>query len=100
MAGRTTLLEDPHRGEAVGRIAILAELLEHDVRPVVEFDAAHGAGLVVDMDLFEERNEGQVRDGPLMVLDPAGGLGGAVLAVEGHPWRAAVEHARATRGDG
>src|SRR5262249_24516608 len=44
----------------VGRVVILVELLEHDVRAVVQTHVAHGAGLVVDVHLLEERDEGHI----------------------------------------
>src|ERR1035437_6081457 len=40
VAGGASLFYDPHRGVAVERIVVLAQLLEQDVRPIVEFDIA------------------------------------------------------------
>ena len=55
-------LEDPHRRPAVRGVVVVAELLEHDVRPVVQLDVTNGPRLVVDVDLLKERHERDVGD--------------------------------------
>src|SRR5438552_18933475 len=69
------------------------------MRPVVQQHVPHGAGLVVDVNLFEERNERDVRDRLLVVLHPAVALGRAVMVVEGHPRRDDVEDRGPAVGD-
>ena len=63
---------------------IFGDLLEHDVRPVVQLHLLGGAGLVVDVDLLEVGDEGHVVDLVVVLFDPAVALGGAVVVVEGN----------------
>src|SRR5260370_548506 len=85
-------LFDPlHRGAAVGGVMVLAQLLEQDVRSVVELHVAHRARLVVDVHLLEEWDEGDVGDRFLVVLDPAVALGRPIVVVEGDAGRDDVE---------
>src|SRR5881628_679929 len=65
---RPSLLDDADRCPAVGWVMVLAQLLEHDVRAVVQAHVAHGARLVVDVHLFEEGDERDVGDGFFVVL--------------------------------
>src|SRR6266851_2739469 len=75
VAGRAALLDDLHRRAAVGRVVILSQLLEHDVRSIVQLDVPDCARLVVDVDLFEEWDERDICDRLLVVLHPAVALG-------------------------
>src|SRR6266851_3975776 len=89
------LLDHLNRGTPVPRVVVLAELLEQYVRPVVQLHVAHGARLVVDVDLFEERDERDIGDRLLVVLHPAVALGRSVVVVEGDAGRDDVEDRRA-----
>src|SRR5450759_2619243 len=65
----------------------------------MELDVAYGPGLVVDVHLFEERDERNVRDRFLMVLHPAVALGRTVMVVESHTGRDDVDDGRSAMGD-
>src|SRR2546423_1155909 len=99
MALSSALLDHAERRPAVGGVVVLTELLEPDVRTVVELNVPHGAWLVVDLDLFEERDERHVRDRLFVVLDPAVALGRPVVVVEGDARRDDVEDRRAAMRD-
>src|SRR5438445_11368142 len=94
MALGAALIDDLDRRLPVGRVVVLTELLQNDVRPVVKLNVAHSARLVIDMDLFEERDERNVGDRLLVVFDPAVALRGTAVVIEGDARRDDVEDCR------
>src|SRR5438477_3661047 len=66
LAPGAALLEEAHGGEPIGRVVVLGELAEHQGGAVVEVDLLDLPGLVLDPDLLEVRDEGEVVD-PLVV---------------------------------
>ena len=95
MALGAALLDDLDRRLPVGGVVVLTELLQNDVRSVVKLNVAHSAGLVIDVDLFEEGDERNVGDRLLVVFDPAVALRRTVVVIEGDARRDDVEDCHA-----
>src|SRR5260370_16205567 len=93
VAGRATLLDDLHRRAAVGRVVVLSQLLEHDVRAIVQLDVPNCARLVGHTALFEERDERHIRDRLFVFLDPAVDLCRAAVIVAVDAAAVDAEHA-------
>ncbi len=78
------LVQEPQRGDAVGDVVLLVpQRLERDPRAVVELDAGRLAGLLLDLDLGQPRDEADLVQRLLVLLGPFPALGRAVEVVEG-----------------
>ena len=87
------LLEEPEGRDPVGDVVLLVvQRLEGDPRAVVELHAGRLAGLLLDLDLGQPRDEAHLVERLLVLLGPVPALGRAVEVVEGDARADDVEH--------
>ena len=71
LASGRVLVQQPQGAHLVGRVIVLSEFAEQDLRAVVQGHRRRGAGIVLDGDVLEERDEAHVAERFVVILREA-----------------------------